>query len=324
MPRTIDSHAHLVPSSFLARVARREFAGVTAHDGAGGLRLHFGDRPSRPVFPALYDLGRRLDYLNRHGIDVQIVSNFAAAFGYALPEESASAYCSAYNEEISRVETETGGILRGLATVPLQFPDAAAQVLREAVAGYRLHGVEIGTNIAGAQLDETRFYPFWTAAEEMGVPIMLHPINTVARERLSDFYLENFLGNPFDTTIAAARLMLGGVFDRFPGLRVFLVHGGGYTLFGRGRIEHGQQKRSEPRAAHPAGHYLRRNIYVDTVVFDPAALRLELEVIGSERILLGTDCPFDMGQDEGAAFVRAVVPRREQAAILGGNAARLF
>lgn len=324
MAGVIDIHTHLVPPSFLDRVRDGEFEGVAAVDGEQGIHLLWGERRSRPLNPGLLDLPSRLAYMRRQHIDLQVVSNWGGAFGYDLREEAAIRYSRAYNEEVARECRQSGRALRAMATVPLQSPERAAEVLEDAIVREGLHGVEIGTHVAGTELDDRALDPFWQAAADLHVPVVLHPIDVSGGDRLSSYYLTNLLGNPFDTTIAAARMMLGGVFDRHPGLSVVLLHGGGYTPMASGRLEHGRRVRPEPACCESVDHYLRHNLLVDTVVFDAETLRFIVGRMGPGRVLFGTDYPFDMAQDDGVAMVESTLDPSVQARVLASTSRSLF
>jgi aminocarboxymuconate-semialdehyde decarboxylase len=221
---------------------------------------------------------------------------------------------------------EAGGRHAGLATVPLQAPALAAEELRFAVTSLGLRGAMIDPNALGRPLGDRAFDPFWKAAADLGAPVMLHPFLLEAVERFGRHYLHNLVGYPFETTLAAGSLILGGTLDRFPPLDVVLVHGGGFLPYHVGRFDRGHAGRPEVRAdgaALPSG-YLRRFHY-DTLVQFPPALAFLVQTVGADRVLLGSDHPFWLGDPEPVRIVRdAGLPAAAHAAILGDNAARLY
>jgi aminocarboxymuconate-semialdehyde decarboxylase len=184
-----------------------------------------------------------------------------------------------------------------LATLPIQAPEAAAVELERAVSDLGFVGAQIGTNFEdGRPLDVVDLEPVYAAADRLGVPLMLHPYYLGAKPRLEDYYLTNSIGQPLDTCIAAARLMYSGVFDRFTNLKIVLVHGGGYMPYQLGRLDRAFEVRDEPkvRTDRKPSSYLHR-FWMDTVTHSDAALSFLVSLIGTERIVLGTDLPFDMG-----------------------------
>ena len=246
--------------------------------------------------------------------------------GYSLAPESGAAWSRLQNEALAASLAEIGGRHRGLAAVPLQDPKRAAVELRHAVTTLGLRGAMVDPNALGRALGDRDFDPFWGAAAELGAPVVLHPFLLEAVERFGRHYLHNLVGYPFETTLAAASLILGGTLDRFPALDVVLVHGGGFLPYHIGRFDRGHAGREEVRAdgaQRPSG-YLRRFHY-DTLVQLPRALAYLVDVVGADRVLLGSDHPFWMGDPEPLTIVReAGLPAASQRLILGDNAARLF
>jgi aminocarboxymuconate-semialdehyde decarboxylase len=202
-------------------------------------------------------------------------------------------------------------------------PEMTAEELRAAM-GSGLSGVEVTARVGGDYLGADRFAPFWAAAEETGALVFVHP-STRRFEGPAGHYLWNTVGNPLETTITAAHLVMAGVLERHPGLRVLLAHGGGAVLALRGRLRHAHEHLGAARTAlrEPVDDSLRR-LYFDTIVYDPALLRAVVEFAGADHVLAGSDHPFDMGDPEFAATVRAAgLDPAAEAAILGGNAERL-
>jgi aminocarboxymuconate-semialdehyde decarboxylase len=213
-----------------------------------------------------------------------------------------------------------------MATVPLQDPGAATAELRRAVTQLGLRGVEIGTTMEDLPLDDPRFDPFLAVAEELNAPVMLHPYYVGPRPNLSDFYMTNLLGNPWETTIAASRLILSGALDRHPKLKVLLVHAGGFLPFQIGRLDHGFDVRSETHAIikQPPSTFLSR-FYFDTITHANVPLRFLIDLVGKDHVLIGTDLPFDMADTcftERLSFAKLETGTAN--AIQSQNATRLF
>jgi aminocarboxymuconate-semialdehyde decarboxylase len=324
----VDVHLHLL-SPLAIEAARKapERHGVHVLDDAERPRLRVGpEAPTRPLLEALYTLDHHLAFLAGQGIDAAVFGPLMDVAGYALPPAQAAAWSRAQNEGLAATLAGAGGRHAGLATVPLQAPALAADELRYAVMRLGLRGAMVDPNALGRPLGDVSFDPFWAAAADLSAPVMLHPFLLEAVERFGRHYLHNLVGYPFETTLAAGSLILGGALDRFPALDVVLVHGGGFLPYHVGRFDRAHATRPEARAdgaARPSG-YLRRFHY-DTLVQSAPALAYLAKVVGSDRVLLGSDHPFWLGDPEPLRVVReAGLAAESQAAILGGNAARLF
>jgi len=334
----VDVHIHfLSPHALDAARKAPDRYGVRVLDGPRP-RLAIGGEPeTRPLLEPLYTLDRHLAFLGAQGIDAAIFGPLMDVAGYSLAPETGAAWSRLQNEALAASLAEAEPISRsapgfpgrrhrGLAAVPLQDPKLAAAELRHAVTTLGLRGAMVDPNALGRPLGDRDFDPFWQAAAELGAPVVLHPFLLEAVERFGRHYLHNLVGYPFETTLAAASLILGGTLDRFPALDVVLVHGGGFLPYHIGRFDRGHAGREEVRAdgaERPSG-YLRRFHY-DTLVQFPRALAYLVDVVGADRVLLGSDHPFWMGDPEPLAVVsEAGLPAESQRLILGDNAARLF
>ena len=324
----VDVHVHfLSPGAIEAARRQPSRYGVSVLDDGGRPRLAVGaEPPTRPLLEALYTLDRHLTFLKAQGIDTAVFGPLMDVAGYSLPPERAAAWSRAQNEALAASLAEAGGSHIGLATVPLPSPALAADELRFAVTSLGLRGAMIDPNALGRPLGDNAFDPFWKAAVDLGVPVILHPFLLEAVERFGRHYLHNLVGYPFETTLAAASLILGGTLDRFPGLSVVLVHGGGFLPYHIGRFDRAHEARPEARvndAGIPSG-YLRRFLY-DTLVQRPEALRYLVQLVGHDRVMLGSDHPFWLGDPNPLRVVRdAQLDPTTQAAIFGKNAAQIF
>src|SRR5712691_395754 len=323
----VDVHVHfLSPRAIDAARATPDRLGVRVLDGERPRLAVGAEPPTRPLLEALYTLPRHLTFLEGQGIDAAVFGPLMDVAGYSLPPEQGAAWSRAQNEGLAASLAETGGRHVGLATVPLQSPAHAVQELRVAVRSLGLRGAMVDPNALGRPLGDHAFDPFWKAAADLGAPVILHPFLLEAVERFGRHYLHNLVGYPLETTLAAASLILGGTLDRFPALEVVLVHGGGFLPYHIGRFDRGHAGREEVRAdgAQRPSEYLRRFHY-DTLVQFPRALAYLVDAVGADRVLLGSDHPFWMGDPEPLAIVREVgLSTDAQPAILGDNAARLF
>ena len=329
MTRAIDAHAHLFPPS--ARDAARRGADWF------GVRLELGDdgKPiiisgtERRVIQAvghMADAGSRIAQMDASGVDVQILSLLPMVFGYALPSGVLADMASAVNDEIAAHIEEWPGRFLGFAFLPVTDTDAAVAELERAMALPGFVGAEVGTNVRGASWDDDRLFPILEAAERLEALVFIHPADVRARDLLfPKYYLRNAIGNPLETTTAAASLMFGGVLDRLPRLRLLLAHGGGYLSFGAGRLNRlrAVDASGPGRTTDMPEDYVRRFL-VDALVHDERALRFLVDVMGSENVVLGTDFPADMGTEDGIAEVtaNAMLSETEKALIIGGNLER--
>ncbi|MCL6596186.1 MAG: amidohydrolase [Firmicutes bacterium] len=321
----VDVHFHQLPAAFLADVAAGRVAGVAEVALADGRRaLAFPGRAPVPLPPGIADLEGAIAHLDAVGHDRALVTPWASALGDTLAAPEAVDYCRRLNAAMAEAVGASGGRLAALAVVPTTAPDEVAAVLAEAL-GMGLRGAFLATHMADDPLDAPRLEAVWRAAEEMDAPVYLHPVNVV-ETRLERFNLANLLGNPMDTSIAACALMFGGVLDRHPRLRVVLSHGGGTLPYGVGRLDQGYRaRRGGPLgSAHPPSDYLRR-FYYDAVVYRAASLRFLVESVGADRVMLGTDYPFDMEMPEPARTVAEAVPEGpEREMVLAGTARALW
>jgi aminocarboxymuconate-semialdehyde decarboxylase len=281
-----------------------------------------------PVFDVFRDYEARLAHMDEHGTDVSIISISPSLYLYWLDPGETAEVSKTLNDAAARMAAKGGPRIEAMATVPMNDPAAAAEELRRARDELGLVGVEIGTSVGSRQLDSPDLDVFFSAAEELGMPVMLHPylsMITEAEPGMAGFHLANVIGNPMETFVAGCRLVAGGVFDRHPGLQMILVHGGGAFPYQVGRLQHAYGVREETKsvAQYPPLDYLR-NLLFDTVVFDRRALDYLIEVAGSDRVLYGTDLPFDMGDESALSELRDSADGDLAAGVLGENAARTF
>jgi aminocarboxymuconate-semialdehyde decarboxylase len=323
----VDVHVHYVSPGAFDTVRRQpDSYGVRLLPG-DGVRLQVGDEPpTRPLLPALYTLDVHAKFFAEQGIDTAVFGPLMDIAGYSLPPAQGAAWSRLQNEALAAALREAPGAHRGLATVPLQDPATAAAELRVAVRELGLRGAMVDPNALGRPLGDGAFDPFWKAAADLAAPVVLHPFLLEAVERFGRHYLHNLVGYPLETTLAAASLILGGTLDRFPGLAVVLVHGGGFLPYHIGRFDRAHETRPEARVndAGLPSRYLRRFLY-DTLVQRPEALRYLVQLVGHDRVMLGSDHPFWMGDPDPLRVVReADLDPATRAAIFGENAARVF
>jgi aminocarboxymuconate-semialdehyde decarboxylase len=265
--------------------------------------------------------------MDRAGVDVQLLSAWIALTAYTLPDEQGIAWSRLFNEALAETVASHPDRFLGLANVPLQAGEAAAAELEHAVRELDMAGAQVATTVAGRELDDDLFAPFWAAAERLRAIVVIHPDQVLPGRTDPRYVLGNFVGNAAETTIAAAHLVFGGVMERHPDLRICLVHGGGYAPYQAARMDHGWE--AEPRLvdrrlSQPPSTSLRR-FYYDTVTHSPEVTRFLLDFAGAEHVVLGTDYPFEMGEKDPVGLV-ARVPGLEESdrqQILEDNLGRL-
>lgn len=276
------------------------------------------------VAPKLNGTEERLADMDAQGVDVQALSPSPGQYFYFAPAEEGRAAARAVNDGIAEAVGRHPARFVGMGTVPLQEPELAVAEMRRCVRDLDLRGIEIGSHVNGVELADPRFQPFFAAAEELGVLLFMHPLAITEGRRLTDHYLSNIIGMPLESTIALSHLIFGGVLDRHPGLRLCVAHGGGYLPGYWGRMDHAYRARPDCRGAitREPSSYLRQ-IWIDSLVFDPLQLESLVRNHGAERICMGTDYPFDMGEVDPVGFHSGLADG-DRARILGLNAAALL
>jgi aminocarboxymuconate-semialdehyde decarboxylase len=269
----------------------------------------------------------RLADLDAMGIDIQLVAPPPLQCYYTVPLDIAVKAAQIVNDGVAAFCAQKPERLKPFCSVPMPDADEAASELERCVKKLGFAGVEILTNVAGKELSDPAFAPFWKKAEELGALVMIHPNGFTEASRLSRFYFNNVIGNPLETTIALHYLIFDGVLERHPKLKILAVHGGGYLGAYPGRIDHAWGARSDSHGAlpQPPTAYLKR-VYVDSVVFTPYQLAELVRVFGAEHVLMGTDYPYDMAEYDPVAHIASVegFDAATVAALAGGNAKRLL
>ncbi|HSD40393.1 MAG TPA: amidohydrolase family protein [Burkholderiales bacterium] len=279
------------------------------------------------IAPQLTSVEQRISDMDRMGVDVQAVSTSPLQFHYWTPPEVGREICRLVNANIAGMVARNPERFVGLAHVPMQDGQMAAAELARCVKDLGFRGAEIGTNIAGVEISDSRFEPFWKKAEELGAVVFIHPHGFTEGRRLSDHYFSNVIGNPLDTTVALSHLVFDGVLDRHPRLKIVSAHGGGFVGSYPFRMDHAHGARPDcrERIKRKPTWYLGK-LYFDTLVWDHKALRHLVDLWGADHVVAGTDYPFDMGSYDPVGFVSGAefLKRAEKDAILGGNAAKLL
>lgn len=305
----VDVHAHAIPPAFADYLVRKGASVGVAIDAAegGATRIIFGDRVTAPLRADMGDLETRLSWMDGAGIDQQVMAGWIDLTGYELDAAHAVDYSRAHNDCLADHAADHADRFHLLGTVPLQAPAEAAAEL-ERLMGDGFIGIEIATSVRGQALDLAGLDAVWEVAADTGAFILLHPMTPLGGVDLGRHFMENSIGRPAETSITLGGLILSGVFERHPDLRLCAVHGGGFTPFQIGRLDRSFHAKPGLAGAHisrPPSEYLRQ-LYVDTVVHDPAVLRFVIDYLGVDQVLLGTDYPFEMGDLDPMATLRAV------------------
>jgi aminocarboxymuconate-semialdehyde decarboxylase len=317
----IDVHAHFLPALLYERFNAKAFPNVKFDDKAK--RMQFpGGEPTRPISPKLSNLDERRAWMDQNGIDHQLVGGWLDIFGYELPAGEGLAWSRFYNESM-RDQLRDEPRFTPLATVPLQDGELAAQVLGESLE-QGFGGVMIGTLPRGnaGNLDDPALDPFWRAASQLEAAVFLHPMFLCGEPRLADYDLVNAIGRLADSSIAVSRLLFSGHLLKFPGMKLVLSHGGAALPYALGRLARNhaisQGKYADPRKGFEA-------MYFDSCVFDSDTLEYLARKATPERIMLGSDMPFPIGDPhprkavEGASFTAS-----QKRSIFGGTAQGVF
>jgi aminocarboxymuconate-semialdehyde decarboxylase len=328
--RSIDVHAHLTPQCFWRATENGgDWHTLKRETDARGMEyaLVGGRRQALPP-RAKWTPEQRLADMDSLGVDIHVVSPYVGFYNYHLPAEVARATSVETNDEIAGMIRAWPERFAGLGTLPMQDVKAAIAEMERCMTRLGLKGVEINDHINGRTLEEPEFRPFWKAAQELGALVFFHQGgDTVVTPRSARYHLPNSIGNLADRAVTFATLVSGGVMDEFPDLKICLGHGGGYTCFGIGRMDHGWQVRSEARVhiTQPPSAYLRR-FYYDCIVYTEPALRFLIDSVGADRVVFGTDWPYDMALDWPVAWVLGMkgLSQEEKEAILWKNLERLL
>lgn len=322
----IDAHAHIVVRAAAAGPGRTGSWRPQVAEVAGRSAITHDGRELTSVVREFTNPERMAEEAAAQGVGHLLLSPWVRLlpFGHPLPE--ARQICKVQNDALAQLVAADPGRFSALGVVPLQDPAAAVRDLRTVMRS-GLAGVELTPEIAGRYLGDTAFGPFWAAAEESGALVFIHPATRgLALPVFGDYYLWNSVANPIETAIAATHLVMAGVLERHPALKIVLAHGGGALWAVRGRLRraYGQVPAARQRLREAPDASLAR-LYHDTVTHDQELLRRLIDDAGPEHVLLGSDRPFDMGSDDPVGEVRALgLPAAAEAAVLGGNAARLL
>jgi aminocarboxymuconate-semialdehyde decarboxylase len=325
----IDVHAHYVPLDSLrvaSEIGQRHGLGLAKNDRGRDALTRDGKTFLTQLKAEFTDLDLRLSIMDQQGIDMQVLSPASSYFFYWLPAEESLEFARWLNEQFADAVAKHPQRLVALGSVPMQDGVKAAQELERAMTKLGLRGVEVASNINGRYFDDPSFNPFWEAAQSLDALIFVHPNQVVGADRMKDYNLANLIGNPTDTSLAFAKLIFGGVLERFPRLKFLLAHAGGFLPYTWGRLDRGYQIQDSAAAklTKPPSEYVKL-LHFDTITHSSMALEYLVANFGAEKVLLGSDYPYDMGDPEPVQSLQGskiANPQREL--ISSANALRLL
>jgi aminocarboxymuconate-semialdehyde decarboxylase len=324
----IDIHCHreCAPVADFMRDAA-EAAGKVALGHGNATTQAVNRRQLETIKPKMDDLDVRVADMDRMGVDIQAVAISVYQYYYWADAELGAKAARMMNEEFVESTSRYSGRFLPFGTVPLQDTEAAIQELRYLATELGMKGIEIGTHVEGEEISSPRLDPFWAEVEKLGVVVVIHTQGATQQQRLEGHNFVNIIGHAFEATLATAHLIFNGVIERHPDLKILVVHGGGYLPAYAGRIDHGWRAREDVSENVPQQPttYLRK-FFFDTMVFEPDQLKYLVDTYGADHVMLGTDYPYDMGDDDPLVII-GDIPGLDQDQIdliAGGNAARML
>lgn len=325
-----DVHAHCIPEDLLdlLRADGRRFGIEVTRDEKGESAVIADRVHLAPFRPVLGDMEARLAAMDEAGVDVQLLSSWIDLTAYALDAATGASYSRRFNQILADEAARHPGRFQALGTVPLQSPGQAADELHFAVEELGMAGVEIATTVDGTDLAQAGLDPFWQAAEELRCLVVVHPCDPLPGVDLSRNFLDNMVGRPAESTIAVGHLLFSGVLEKHPDLVMCVVHGGGFLPYQLGRMQRGFEavpRLSAQNISTPPADLARR-LYYDTVLHDPTAIAFLVERMGADRVVMGTDYPFPMGDPSPVDTIRSIpgLSGEDRDLILEGNVKRIL
>lgn len=324
----IDLHCHWESRPIMERMRlEADRLGKISLNIGSDLTREVNRRQMAEVLPMMESVERRVADMERMGVEIQALAHFPPQMYYWASLEVAEGVFRELNEGLADVVAAAPGRLIGMGNVPLQDTSLAIRELRYCLDDLRFRGIQIATRVEEEELSAPRLEPFWSEVEASGAVVVIHSNGHDNVARLGHHYMINVFGHPMEATLAAGHLIFGGVMERHPDLKIVLVHGGGYLPAYAARMDHAYHAREDVREGlpHPPSEYLKR-FYLDTMVFAEDQLRFLVEKYGADKVVVGTDYPYDMGESDPVGLVRRTLAGAEAeiAAITRRNAARLL
>jgi len=326
--RTVDIHCHLhVPEADALLKSVMDIKNEPLMLHATDETRAFQRQHTQDIMPRATDTALRLAEMDATGVDVQAVSTAPNHYAYWSAPELGREVAQTVNNKIADLVASHPDRFVGLCTVPLQDADIAVAELERCVKEHDMRGVEISTNVNGTDLTRAGLEKFFAKVEELDVMIFMHPIGTSFKERMSEHYFRNTIGHPLESALAVGHLVFDGYLETYPGLKICIAHGGGYIPSYSGRFDHPWERRDDCRVniSKPPSHYVKK-LYFDTVVFTDHQLRYLVDTWGADKIVMGTDYPYDMAEPDPVGFVdsTAGLDDDQKKLVMGSNAAKLL
>lgn len=313
-PRKIDIHTHLLPRELPRWSEKFGYGGFIrlehAPDGCSARMLRDDGRPFRDIQSNCWDPGVRLRECDEHGVGVQVLSTVPVLFSYWAKPEHGHDIARFLNDQLAGVVAGNPARFRGLGTLPLQAPELAVRELERCVRELGLSGVQIGSNVNGRNLDEPALFPVFEAAERLGAAVFVHPWDMMGADtpRMAKYWLPWLVGMPSELAMAICSMIFSGIFEKLPRLRVAFAHGGGAFPGTLGRIDHGFHARPDLCAVdnRVSPRESLRKFYVDSLVHDARTLRELVALFGADRVALGSDYPFPLGEARPGSLIESM------------------
>ncbi len=306
----IDLHTHILPKRWPDLREKYGYGGFVSmdHHATCRARMHIDGKFFREVEANTWDVPTRLGECDATGVQMQVLSTVPVMFSYWAKPRHCLDLSMMLNDHIAGIVRERPARFAGLGTIPMQDTALAIGEMERCVRQLGLSGVEIGSNVNDRNLDDPAFFPIFEAAQELGAAVFVHPWEVIGKERMPKYWLPWLVGMPATTALAVCSMIFGGVFERLPSLRVCFAHCGGSFPFTLGRIQHGFDVRPDLCAVdnpRPPSEYVGR-FYMDTLVHDADALRFVMNRFGAERLALGSDYPFPLGEAIPGAMIESM------------------
>lgn len=311
MANKIDIHTHILPENLPGFKEKFGYGGfITLQDSRPGYKNMVGDDGKffREINCNCWSASTRLQEADASDVSVQVLSTVPVMFSYWSKPQDGAWMSRFLNDQLAETVASNPKRFIGLGTLPLQSPELAIEELVRCMQDLKFAGVQIGSHVNQWNLSDPALFPVFEAAEQLGAAIFVHPWDMIGQERMSKYWLPWLVGMPFEGALAIASMIFGGVFERLPKLRVAFAHGGGSFPGTIGRLEHGFQARPDLCAVDnnkPPLDYAGK-FWVDSLVHDPRTLRYVMDILGEDRIALGTDYPFPLGELKAGEMIESI------------------